>query len=604
MAGNPEPAPPERRLQVQELLAQLAELHRLTILDDASAQSFRARAYDRALRRLRDAPQDLAALSEAELLRLDGVGKAIARKVREFFASGRIAKLEQLRERFPPAVQQLAGVPGLGPKTLARLRAELGIENLDQLQAALEQHAVRDLPGLGARTEQALIRGLRRVGTAGKELRLPIAQALPDARLLVAALAQLPSVDRVCYCGSLRRLRPTIADLDLLVAATDARPVMEHFAALPLLRSAGESTASGGDTRATRLTGRGLQVDLRVVTPDQFGAAALYFTGSQAHNIKLRGLAAARGWLLNEYGLWDEHGALLAAATERDIYAALDLAPILPPMREDRGEVEAAARGELPTPVTVEDLQGDLHLHTDASGDGRSTLDEMAAAARARGLSYLAVTDHGEDLGINGVSRERLLAQRAELRALDRVHGGLRLLHGVELNIGPDGGLDYDAAFRASFDWCVAAVHSAFELDRAAQTRRIIRAMEDPAVNAIGHLSGRMIGRRPGIELDVDAVLAAAERTGTAIEINGGLNRLDADDQVLRRARSRNVVILVNSDAHHVSDFERMQWGVQQAQRGWVDRDRIANTWPAERFLEWAAAGRAASAGRPAQLNP
>ena len=604
MAETPDPPHPERRLQVQELLAQLAELHRLTILDDASAQSFRARAYDRALRRLRDAPQDLAALSEAELLRLDGVGKAIARKVREFFASGRIAKLEQLRERFPPAVQQLAGVPGLGPKTLARLRAELSIENLDQLQAALEQHAVRDLPGLGARTEQALIRGLRRIGTAGKELRLPIAQALPDARLLVAALAQLPAVERVCYCGSLRRLRPTIADLDLLVAATDARPVMEHFAALPLLRSAGDNTASGGDTRATRLTGRGLQVDLRVVTPDQFGAAALYFTGSQAHNIKLRGLAAARGWLLNEYGLWDERGALLAAATEPEIYAALDLAPIPPPMREDRGEVEAAARGELPAAVTLKDLQGDLHLHTDASGDGRSTLAEMAAAANARGLSYLAVTDHGEDLGLNGVSRERLLAQRTELRALDRTHGGLRLLHGVELNIGADGGLDYDAAFRAAFDWCVAAVHSAFELDRAAQTRRIIRAMEDPAVNVIGHLSGRMIGRRPGIELDIDAVLAAAERTGTAIEINGGLNRLDASDEVLRRARSRDVVILVNSDAHHVSDFERLQWGVQQAQRGWVDRERIANTWPAERFLAWAAAGRTTHAKAPAQLNP
>ena len=593
MADSPDAAPRGPSLQVRELLAQLRELHRLTILDDGSAQSFRARAYDRALRRLRDLPQDPAALSEAELLELDGVGKAIARKVREFFETGRIAKLEQLRERFPPAVQQLAGVPGLGPKTLARLRAGLGIDSLAQLQAALEQHLVRDLPGLGARTEQALIRGLRRVGTAGKELRLPIAQVLPDAQLVVAALAELPAVERVCYCGSLRRLRPTVADLDLLVAATDPRPVMEHFAALPLLRSAGTGdSVQGGDTRATRVTGRGLQVDLRVVTPDQLGAAALYFTGSQAHNIKLRGLAGARGWLLNEYGLWDERGALLAAATEREIYAALELPPIPPPMREDRGEIEAAARGELPAPVAIEDLRGDLHLHTDASGDGRSTLAEMAAAAAARGLCYLAVTDHGEDLGLNGVSRERLLAQRAALRELAGTHPGLHLLHGVELNIGPDGSLDYDAAFRASFDWCVAAVHSAFDLDRATQTRRIVRAMENPAVNVIGHLSGRMIGRRPGIELDVDAVLAAAARTGTAIEINGGLNRLDAADDVLRRARARDVIIVVSSDAHHVSDFDRLQWGVRQAQRGWVDRARIANTWPAERFLAWAAAHR------------
>ena len=596
MAGGPEAA--ARRgsaRQTQELLAQLSELHRLTILDDGSAQSFRARAYDRALRRLRDAPEELAALSEAELLRLDGVGKAIARKVREFFERGRIAKLDQLRDRFPPAVQQLAAVPGLGPRTLARLRAELGVASIEQLQAALEQHLVRALPGLGAKTEQALIRGLRRVGMAGKELRLPIAQVLPDAQLVVAALAELPAVEQVRYCGSLRRLRPTIADLDLLVAAADPRPVIERFAALPLLHD------DGGGGRFTR---RGLQVDLRVVAPDQFGAAALYFTGSAAHNVKLRALAAARGWLLNEYGLWDEHGTRLAGAAERDVYAALDLPFIPPPMREDCGEIEAAARGELPAPVALADLRGDLHLHTDASGDGRSTLPQMVAAAAARGLSYLAVTDHGENLGFNGVSRERLLEQRAALREQAGVHPGLRLLHGVELNIGPDGSLDYDAAFRASFDWCVAAVHSAFDLDRAAQTRRIIRAMEDPSVNVIGHLSGRMIGRRPGIELDVDAVLAAAARTGTAIEINGGLNRLDAADDVLRRTRDHEVIIVVNSDAHHVEDFDRLQWGVWQAQRGWVERDRIANTWPAARFLAWAAAQRTRPRARPRAGSP
>ncbi len=593
MTGRPEAERRGSPLQVRELLAQLGELHRLTILDDGSAQSFRARAYDRALRRLRDAPEDLAALSEAELQELDGVGKAIAGKVREFFDRGRIAKLDQLRERFPPAVQQLAAVPGLGPRTLARLRAELGIGSIDQLQAALDQHLVRGLPGLGAKTEQALSRGLRRAALAGKQLRLPIALALPDAQLLVAALVELPTVEQACYCGSLRRLRPTVADLDLLVAAADRRPVMDHFAALPLLDS-DAGAGMGGDTRASRFTRRGLQVDLRVVTPDQFGAAALYFTGSQAHSVKLRGLAAARGWLLNEYGLWDERKNRLAAATEREIYAALDLPLIPPPMREDRGEVEAAARGELPAAAAPADLRGDLHLHTDASGDGRSTLAQMAAAAAARGLSYLAVTDHGADLGLSGVSRERLLAQRAELRELAGVHPGLHLLHGVELNIGADGSLDYDAAFRASFDWCVAAVHSAFDLDRAAQTRRLIRAMEDPAVNVIGHLSGRRIGSRPGIELDVDAVLAAAARTGTAIEINGGLSRLDAAADVLRRSRAYGVTIVVNSDAHHVSEFERLQWGVQQAQRGWVARDRIANTWPAERFLAWAAARRPA----------
>ena len=592
MAPGPDPAPRAPALQMHELIAQLDELRRLTILDDQNPQSFRARAYDRAVRRLRDSDEDLAALSEAELLRRDGIGKAIGGKMREFFDTGRIAKLETLRERFPPAVQQIAQIPGIGPKTLARLRAELGIESIEALRAAVEQGTLRNVAGLGKKSEQMLRRGLQRAGAAGKDRRQPIARVMPEAELLVAELSALPGVAAARYCGSLRRLRPTIADLDILVAAADPRPVMAHAAALPVVDAS--RPAHGGDTRAALTTRRGLHVDLRVVAPDQYGAAALYFTGSQAHNIRLRGLAAARGWLLNEYGLWNEDRELIAADTEEAIYAALGLPPIAPVLREDRGEIEAAQRGELPAPVTVADLRGDLHLHTDASGDGRSTLEEMIAAAAGRGFSYLAITDHGED-SMNGVSRQRLLAQRAAVRALDAAYPRLRLLHGVELNIGPDGSLDYDAAFRASFDWCVAAVHSAFDLDRGAQTRRIIAAMEDPAVNAIGHLSGRMIGRRPGIELDIDAILAAAARTGTAIEINGSLNRLDAAADVLRRARALPVTIVVNSDAHHQREFDRLRWGALHAQRGWVDRNRIANTWPADRFLAWAAHARSAA---------
>ncbi len=592
MAGTPNPPRPGTRLQMHELVAHLDELRRLTILDDQNPQSFRARAYERAVRRLRDSDEDLTALSEAELLRRDGIGKAIAAKMREFFDTGHIAKLETLRERFPPAVQQLAQIPGVGPKTLARLRAELGIESIDALRAAVEQGALRNVAGLGNKSEQMLRRGLQRVGAAGKNRRQPIARVLPEAELLVGELAELPSVAAASYCGSLRRLRSTIADLDILVAATDPHPVMAHAAALPVIDAS--RPAHGGDTRAALTTRRGLHVDLRVVAPDQYGAGALYFTGSQAHNIRLRGLAAARGWLLNEYGLWNERRELIAADTEEAIYAALGLPLIAPTLREDRGEIEAAQRGELPAPVTVADLRGDLHLHTDASGDGRSTLEEMVAAAARRDFSYLAITDHGED-SMNGVNRERLLAQRAALRKLDAAHPRLRLLHGVELNIGPNGSLDYDAAFRASFDWCVAAVHSAFDLDRAAQTRRIIAAMEDPSVNVIGHLCGRMIGRRPGIELDIDAILAAAARTGTAIEVNSSLSRLDAAADTLRRARALPVTIVVNSDAHHQREFDRLRWGVLHAQRGWVDRERIANTWPAERFLTWAAHARSAA---------
>ena len=602
MAGMFDSPGPGSALQMHELIAQLDELRRLTILDDHSPQSFRARAYDRAVRRLRDSDEDLTSLSEQELQRRDGIGKAIASKMREFFQTGRIAKLETLRARFPPAVQQLARIPGVGPKTLSRLRAELGIESIEALRVALEQGVLRNIAGLGINSEQMLRRGLQRVAAAGKHRRQPIGRVMPEAELLVAELAKLPSVAAARYCGSLRRLRPTIADLDILVAAADPGPALAHAAALPIVDSS--APLHGGDTRAAFITRRGLQVDLRVVAPDQFGAAALYFTGSQAHNIRLRALASARGWLLNEYGLWNARRELIAAATEEAIYAALDLPLIAPVLREDRGEVEAAQRGELPAAVTVADLRGDLHMHTDASGDGRSSLEEMVAAAASRGFSYLAITDHGADLGINGVSRERLSTQRKALRKLNAAFPGLRLLHGVELNIGADGSLDYDAAFRSSFDWCVAAVHSAFNLDRAAQTKRIVTAMEDPAVNVIGHLSGRMIGRRPGIELDVDAILAAAERTGTAIEINGSLNRLDADADLLRRARGRQVTIVVNSDAHHQREFDRLRWGALHAQRGWVDRERIANTWPANRFLAWAAAQRSAASDTGSPSSP
>lgn len=572
--------------RTEDLYALLRELAELTVLDEGDPQSFRARAYENAVMELRAAPGDVSAMSERELVKLEGIGKSTARKIREFFDTGRIAKLEALRERYPPEVQRLARLPGLGPKTLKRLRSELGIESVDALQHAIETRQLRELKGLGARAEANLARAIERLGLSSKERRTPIAEVMPVARRLVAELEQLPEVERVMYCGSLRRLRPTIGDVDLLVASSRPEAVTECFTSLPMVRSAPRH----GGTRSSVITDRGLQVDLRIVSADQLGSAALYFTGSKAHNIKLRQLAIKKGWTLNEYGLHDEAtGRVIASRTEEEVYAALGLAFIPPPMREDTGEIEAGAAGELPRALQVADLRGDLHVHTDLSGDGRSPLEDVLQSARDRRYAYLAITDHGEDLVMNGVSRERLLRQRAELRELQKRHPRMRLLHGVELNIGPEGGLDYDAEFRASFDWCVAAVHSHFDLDRDAQTRRILAAMRDPSVNVIGHLSGRMIGRRPGIELDVDAVLEAAVETGTAIEINSALPRLDASWEVLRRARDLGVTFCVSTDAHHVDELDRAQWGALQAQRGWVDPAAIANTRPAAQFLEWAA---------------
>jgi DNA polymerase (family 10) len=341
------------------------------------------------------------------------------------------------------------------------------------------------------------------------------------------------------------------------------------------------------------LTSTGLQVDLRIVEPQQFGAACQYFTGSKAHNIKLRQRALARGWLLNEYGLSDSQtGEVLARESEEAIYRALGLPLIAPPLREDRGEIEEAEKGGLPSPVRLEDVRGDLHVHTTLSGDGKSPLEDVVRSAAERRYEYLAITDHAENLAMNGISREQLGAQRSQIDALRARYPGMTLLHGSELNIDRDGHLDYDEAFRHTLDWCVAGVHSHFELDRAQQTRRILAAMEDPTVHAIAHLTGRRIGSRAGIDLDVDAVLQKAVETGTAIEINAALPRLDASSEVLFRARGMDVTFVISTDTHHTREFGRMEWGALQATRGWVEPSRIANLWPRERFLAWLRAPR------------
>ena len=572
-----------------EIVRVLAELATLTKLDDGSPQSFRVRAYEAGIHALEDLAGDAAAMTEAELISVKGIGKGLAAKIREYVDTGTMAKLETLRRRFPPAFVELTRIPGMGPKTLKLVRAELGVENLDDLRAAVAAEQLRGLPGLGAKTEENVAKAIERLGLHGKDRRTPIADALPVAAAIVAAMLELPEVERAMYCGSLRRFRDTIGDVDVLVAGTDAESIMDAFLALPMAHD----VVAHGETKSVFLTREGLQVDLRVVKPEEFGAAVLYFTGSKDHNIALRQRAIDRGWTLNEYALADqESGAVVAAASEQDIYAALDMAYVAPTLREGRGEVEAAAAGALPDLVRLDDLRGDLHFHTSLSGDGRSSLEEMLEAAAARGFEYLAITDHGEDLAINGATREQMLAQRKRLAKLQERYPGMRLLHGCELNIGRDGGLDYDDEFLLGFDWCVASVHSYFDLDPEEQTERLLAAIRHPAVHVIGHLSGRMIGRRPGIEFDVDAVVAAGAEAGTALEINGALDRLDATEAVLRRARDAGVLFAISTDSHHTDELRRHRSGTLHAQRAWITKEMVVNTWPRERFLAWATRAR------------
>lgn len=585
--------------QIAQLLHEIATL---TELAEENRQSFRARAYHNAVRAIEGESRDVTTLSESELTAIKGVGKAIAAKIREFAETGSIGKLEELRSRFPPGYVELTRIPGLGPKTLSLLRDELGITTLEDLKTAIAAERLRDVPGLGAKTEQNLARDIERLGLVGKEVRTPIADAMPMALAIVAQLSELPEVLRVDHAGSLRRFRETIADIDIVVASTEPRPVMQAFVELSVVRE----ILAHGTKKSSVLTASNVQIDLRVVDPSQWGAALQYFTGSKAHNIQVRERAVRRGMTLNEYGLFrleeDEEGAtstgeLVASGTEEEIYGALDLAWIPPGIREGIGEVEAAEADELGVFATAQDVIGDLHVHTDLSGDGRDSLEDMVAAAVARGCRYLAITDHAENLSINGASRAQMLEQRERIRALEDNSDGLAILHGSELNIDEHGGLDYDREFLLGFDWCIASVHSRFNLDRAQQTERVVTAMHHPAVNAIGHLQGRRIGKRPGIDLDVDAVLQAAVDTGTAIEINSNLDRLDATAEVLLAARGSDVVFVIDTDAHATHELGFVRYGVRQAERGWVTGDRIVNTWEPDRFLSWVAAKRSGAAG-------
>jgi DNA polymerase (family 10) len=563
----------------------LKELRVLMTLEEGSPQAFRVRAYDNAIQGLETATGDVASFTEAELVAIKGVGKSTAQKIHEFVDSGTITKLELLRKKYPAEFVNLTRIPGLGPKTLLMLRDKLEVNNLEDLQAAIASERLRDLPGLGAKSEEKIARSIERLGLHGKDARTPIVEALPLARAMVAELGALPGVRQIDYCGSLRRFQEDIGDIDILVSSTKPQPIMDHFVAMGSV----SEVIGHGETKSSVLISSGLQVDLRVVLPGEYGAALLYFTGSKTHNIHLRQLAIDRGLLLNEYGLSDiETDKVLASKTEKQIYSRLDLPFIPPTLREDTGEIERAAAGELPNLVQLKDIKGDLHYHTSLSGDGRSTLAEMVAAAAGRGYQYVAITDHGEDLTINGASRKQMRTQRDKISKLQDSYPDLTILHGCELNIGKTGSVDYDPDFLVEFDWTVASVHSYFDLDQNQQTERVLQAMANPAVNAIGHLSGRYIGRRPGIELDLDAVMEAAAATGTAIEINGALDRLDATPEAIRTGIELGVTFVIDTDSHHTNEGVRMEYGVLNAQRGWVDKKMVANTWPRARFLKWA----------------
>ncbi|MEV7750700.1 DNA polymerase/3'-5' exonuclease PolX [Streptomyces griseofuscus] len=559
--------------EVEAVLREYADLIAIT-----GGDAFKARAYEKAARAVGGYPADVSKLDEKGLREIPNVGRSIAEKVVEYLRTGKMAAVEERRARIPAGVRELITIPTLGPKKALRLYEDLHISSVSELAAAIEADRLADLKGFGEKTQDNIRHGIELLRGAGA--RVPLALALDTAEGIVGALEEVTGCRRCAYAGSLRRMRETVGDLDILVAARRSAPFMAALCELP---DTAEVIARGTKKTSVR-TGKGLQVDLRVLPPESWGAGLQYFTGSKAHNIRTRTIAVREGLKLSEYGVFDaESGESLASRTEEEVYARLGLPWIVPTLREDRGEIEAALRGELPEVVTERDVRGDLHTHTDLT-DGLASLDAMVEAAAKRGYAYYAVTDHAPDLYMQRMTDEKILAQRERLRELDGAHHRMRLLHGTELNIGPDGGLDWPDEFLAGFDLCVASLHSHFDLGRKAMTRRLVRAVENPYVNILGHPTTRLIGRRAGVDADWDEVFAVCARTGTALEVNAQPDRLDLGDEDILRARTHGVRFAVNTDAHSVPQLAQLRYGIGTAQRGWLTPDEVINTWPLTRL--------------------
>ncbi len=563
------------------------------LLEIGEANPFRVRAYRNAARTIGDLRLDVAGAVAAgkALPKLPGIGKDLDAKIREIVATGTCALLEKLAGELPSAITELLKLPGLGPKRVRLLHDSLGVDTLPQLLEAARKGRIRDVPGFGAKTETRIAAAIE--ARLGQARRFKLAIAAQYAEPLAASLRRAKGVREVVIAGSFRRMKDTVGDIDLLATAAASAPVMARFVAYPEVRE----VLAQGDTRSSVVLECGLQVDLRVVPPESYGAALHYFTGSKAHNIALRRLAQARGLKLNEYGVF-KGAKRVAGGTEASVFAAVGLAWIPPELREDRGEIEAARRGELPRLVERAHLRGDLHVHSKAS-DGRNTIREMALAAKANGLGYIAVTEHSQrETQAHGLDSARLAKQGDEIDRLNAELDGITILKGVEVDILEDGTLDLPDSVLAKLDIVVAAVHARLGLPRARQTARILRALDNPHVSILAHPSARLIDERAPIEVDMQAVVRRAKLRGVALELNAQPDRLDLDDVNARMAKEEGALLAINSDAHGVYDFANLAFGVGQARRGWLEARDVLNTRPLSEVRRQLARGVAPAARR------
>ncbi len=543
------------------------------LLEIEDANPFRVRAYRNAARLVQGLSSDVKTMVEAgeDLTELPGIGDDLAKKIIEIVTTGHCSFLEKLEKQTPPALTELLKVPGLGPKRVKALWHELDVETVDQLTRAAREGRIRSVPGFGEKTETRILEALQAQIAAVP--RFPIAIAAPYAAALVHYLQNIPGVRRVVVAGSFRRGKDTVGDLDILATATADSPVMERFTAYEDVAE----VLSQGTTRATVILRNKLQVDLRAVDESAYGAALHYFTGSKAHNIAIRRMGQDMGLKVNEYGLF-RGKERIAGETEESVYAAVGLPYIEPELRENRGEIQAARAGHLPKLVAMDDLRGDLHAHSKAS-DGHYSVRDMAAAAKAAGLEYLAITEHSRHLTVaHGLDPVRLRRQLDEIDALNTELDGITLLKGIEVDILEDGSLDLPDGILGDLDLGVAAVHYRFDLPRGKQTARILKAMDSPHFTILAHPSGRLIGSREAMDVDMPRIIRHARERGCFLEINAQPERLDLVDIHARMAKEEGVLLAVNSDAHSIHDFDNLHFGLQQARRGWLEKKDVLNT--------------------------
>jgi DNA polymerase (family X) len=561
--------------QIANIFNEIADL-----LELKGENVFRIRAYRRAAQNMDGLSKDVTALSREELEAIPGIGKDLAAKIHEFLETGKVSKHEALKKEIPEGVLELLRIPGLGPKKTKLLYDTLHVKGVDDLEAAIKQGKLAGLPGIQKKTEENILRGIELI-KRGSE-RKPLGRVLPLAEDIVRRMKDNAPVDRIELAGSIRRWKETVKDIDILTTSKQPEKVMDAFVGLPHVGR----VLMQGPTKSSIVTDDGVQVDLRVVEERSFGAALAYFTGSRQHNIRLREMAMRAGLKINEYGVFKEPGDIqIGGKKEEDVYKALNLPFIAPELREDTGEIDAALEGRLPKLITVEDIKGDLHVHTNWS-DGSHDLDEIVAAARQKGYHYIAITDHTKGLGVaHGLDEKRL---GDEIRLIDETnkrYAGFKILKGTEIDIRVDGRLDLSDEALSGLDLVVASIHSGFGQSKEQMTKRILTALRNTCVSVFAHPTGRLIGVRDAYAVDMEAVLREAARQGVAVEINAQPMRLDLNDLHIKMAKQFGVQLVISTDMHVTSQFDYMTYGVSMARRGWVEKKDVLNALEYEELI-------------------